>query len=84
MVLLKTSFILYKLAKSPKSILLLGPRQVGKSILIESPQPALTINLGLQSEFLIFTSNPEEALKLTSSFKLKIELSRLNLKYLNP
>lgn len=53
-------FVSPTISKSPKSILLLGPRQVGKSTLLESLSPDLSINLGLQSEFLAFTSNPDE------------------------
>ncbi len=49
-----------KLLKSPKSILILGPRQVGKSTLIESLGPDLTINLGDEKTFLSFKSNPNE------------------------
>lgn len=50
----------HRLSTSSKSILLLGPRQVGKSTLIESLKPELTVNLAQQSEFLAFTSNPSE------------------------
>lgn len=57
---MKTRFLTSKIEESPKSILLLGPRQVGKSTLLESLSPELSINLGLQSEFLAFTSNPDE------------------------
>lgn len=48
------------LLKSPKSILLLGPRQVGKSTLLESMKPDLEINLASQSEYLAFSTNPSE------------------------
>ncbi len=46
--------------KSPKSILILGPRQVGKSTLLLGLNPDLSINLADQTEFLAFTSNPNE------------------------
>lgn len=57
---MKARFISSTIEKSPKSVLLLGPRQVGKSTLLESLSPELSINLGLQSEFLAFNSNPDE------------------------
>ncbi len=49
--------------KSPKSILLLGPRQVGKSTLIHSLKPDLSINLNDESTYLDFKSNPSELLQ---------------------
>jgi predicted AAA+ superfamily ATPase len=48
------------LASSPKSILLLGPRQVGKSTLIQSLKPDLIINLSDDKTFLEFKSDPNE------------------------
>ena len=41
-----------------KSILLLGPRQVGKSTLITSLKPDLTINLADEGEFLSYAKDP--------------------------
>ena len=49
-----------ELKESPKSVLLLGPRQTGKSTLIHSLQPDLAINLANESEFLSFARNPHE------------------------
>src|SRR5471030_2260579 len=46
--------------RSPKSLLLLGPRQVGKSTLIRELNPDLTINLSDDKTFLDFKSNPNE------------------------
>lgn len=48
------------LKNSPKSILLLGPRQVGKSTLIEGLKPDISINLNDEKTFLEFSSNPDE------------------------
>lgn len=45
---------------SRKSILLLGPRQTGKSTLIRSLSPSLSINLALEATFLEFARNPDE------------------------
>ena len=42
-----------------KSVLLLGPRQVGKSTLINSLKPDLEINLADELEFLNYSSRPE-------------------------
>ncbi|MBI3295158.1 MAG: ATP-binding protein [Deltaproteobacteria bacterium] len=43
-----------------KSVLLLGPRQVGKSTLIQSLKPDITLNLANLDTFLRVTSNPSE------------------------
>jgi len=48
------------LQKSKKSLLLLGPRQTGKSTLIGSLKPDLTINLAHEPTYLQFARNPEE------------------------
>lgn len=48
------------IAKSKKSILLLGPRQTGKSTLLHSLDPDLTINLARESTYLEFASRPTE------------------------
>src|SRR5258706_1203338 len=48
------------LTKSTKSILLLGPRQTGKSTLISGLEPDLTINLAHEATYLDFASNPLE------------------------
>ncbi len=48
------------LKESRKSILLLGPRQVGKSTLIESLKPDLIFNLNDDQVFLRFKSNAGE------------------------
>ncbi len=43
-----------------KSVLLLGPRQTGKSTLIKSLKPELSINLIHEPTYLAFASNPSE------------------------
>ncbi|MBI2094130.1 MAG: ATP-binding protein [Candidatus Omnitrophica bacterium] len=48
------------LSQSKRSLLLLGPRQTGKSTLIRSLQPELAINLVDESTYLAFASNPRE------------------------
>ncbi len=48
------------LQRSKKSVLLLGPRQTGKSTLIQSLSPDATITLALESTYLEFARNPEE------------------------
>ncbi len=48
------------LGKSKKSILLLGPRQTGKSTLIQSLGPSLTINFADEKTYLDFARNPSE------------------------
>ena len=69
------------LKKSKKSILLLGPRQTGKSTLIQSLNSELNINLALESTFLKFARNPDELIQRLSAKKYKIvfidEIQRL-------
>ncbi len=48
------------LQRSKRSVLLLGPRQTGKSTLIQSLRPDLTINLAHEPTYLAFASNPGE------------------------
>ena len=48
------------LQRSKKSVLLLGPRQTGKSTLIQALHPALTINLAHEPTYLQFARNPSE------------------------
>lgn len=45
--------------KTKASILLIGPRQTGKSTLIKSLQPDLAINLAQETIFLQFSSQPD-------------------------
>lgn len=53
--------------ESPKSILLLGPRQTGKSTLIKSLKPDITIDLANETEFLKFSSNADELIQRLST-----------------
>jgi predicted AAA+ superfamily ATPase len=48
------------IGKSRKSVLLLGPRQTGKSTLMESLSPDLSVNLAHETTFLAFAQNPSE------------------------
>lgn len=48
------------IASSPKSVLLLGPRQTGKSTLMKSLKPELEINLAQETTYLAFASRPSE------------------------
>ncbi len=69
------------LKRSKKSILLLGPRQVGKSTLMENLDPDLSINLAHEFTYLEFASNPsalEERLgKIKQGTILLDEIQRL-------
>ncbi len=49
-----------KLADATKSFLLLGPRQTGKSTLVASLGPDLSINLAHEATYLEFARNPRE------------------------
>jgi predicted AAA+ superfamily ATPase len=42
----------------PKSVLILGPRQVGKSTLLRSLHPSIVVNLASEREFFRFSSEP--------------------------
>lgn len=66
-----TRLLSEKIKKSPKSILLLGPRQVGKSTLITSLKPDLVINLNDDAVFLNFKSNPNELREIINAAKYK-------------
>jgi uncharacterized protein len=59
-----TRFVAAEIRKTRKSVLLLGPRQAGKSTLINSLKPELTINLADEMEFLTHSSQPDELAKL--------------------
>lgn len=52
--------LLPSLAASTKSVLLLGPRQTGKSTLMAALEPDLTINLAHEPTYLEFARNPSE------------------------
>lgn len=55
-----TRLIAGHLAKSKKSVLLLGPRQVGKSTLVRGLRPDLSVNLAYEQDFIIHSTQPEE------------------------
>jgi predicted AAA+ superfamily ATPase len=46
------------IARAPKSCLLLGPRQTGKSTLLNQLGPDLTLNLSSEAEYFRFSSDP--------------------------
>jgi predicted AAA+ superfamily ATPase len=48
------------LAGAKKSFLLQGPRQTGKSTLVSSLKPDLSINLAHEATYLEFARNPRE------------------------
>ncbi|MGE3756595.1 MAG: ATP-binding protein [Pseudobdellovibrionaceae bacterium] len=60
------------LAKSKKSILLLGPRQVGKSTLIKSLKPDLEINLANEKEFFLFQTELSELERRIEASKARV------------
>jgi predicted AAA+ superfamily ATPase len=59
------------LEKSKKSILLLGPRQTGKSTLIHGLSPDLEINLARESTYLEFARNSKEIEERLAGGKFK-------------
>lgn len=48
-----------KIHKSKKSVLLLGPRQTGKSTLLQNLNPDLIINLARENEYLRYSAQPD-------------------------
>lgn len=56
---------------SKKSLLILGPRQTGKSTLLKSLKPDLTINLAHEPTHLEFVRNPSELEQRLSDKKIK-------------
>ncbi|OGT59415.1 MAG: hypothetical protein A3F43_03885 [Gammaproteobacteria bacterium RIFCSPHIGHO2_12_FULL_42_10] len=69
------------LMRSKKSILLLGPRQTGKSTLMANFNPTISINLARESTYLAFASNAaeleERLIKLKQGTILIDEVQRL-------
>lgn len=59
------------LLNSKKSILLLGPRQVGKSTLIYSLKPDMVINLSREDEYFVFQENKRELEERIEAKQLK-------------
>lgn len=59
------------LRTTKRSVLLLGPRQAGKSTLVKSLSPDLSINLADQLTFFDITSNPNELRELIETKKPK-------------
>lgn len=49
-----------RIANASKSVLLLGPRQVGKSTLLNSLKPDLTVNLASEAEYFTFQAHLSE------------------------
>ncbi len=55
---MRDRFVRERIARARKSVLLLGPRQVGKSTLCRTLDADLYIELADQAEFLSFTRDP--------------------------
>lgn len=53
-------FLYRELRDTRKSVLLLGPRQVGKSTLIKELKPEMEINLAQESEYFLFQTELQE------------------------
>lgn len=60
-----------KIKKSTKSVLLIGPRQTGKSTLIKNLNPDLFINFANEKDFLRFNSDPDLLENLLAAQKYK-------------
>jgi predicted AAA+ superfamily ATPase len=59
------------LKNSPKSVLLLGPRQVGKSTLVKFLKPDIEINLSTQATYLEHIANPNLLAEMSAAIKAK-------------
>lgn len=68
---LLTRLIAPAIKKTKKSVLLLGPRQVGKSTLINSLKPDLVINLADEMELLTYSMHLDELKKIIELEKPK-------------
>lgn len=55
---MRPRFTGHRITASKKSVLLLGPRQVGKSTLCRSLAPDLYVDLADESEFISFAKDP--------------------------
>lgn len=55
---MKARWVADRIASRRQSVLLLGPRQVGKSTLCRALAPALYVDLALQPEFLAYARDP--------------------------
>ena len=64
--------ILNIIKNSKKSILLLGPRQTGKSTLLRGLAPDLVIDLADEREYLRFARNPDEVFQRLEASKPRI------------
>ena len=64
-----TRYLQKLLQRQKKSILLLGPRQTGKSTLLAQLQPDLKINLAREKEFLDHSAHPELIEEMVSNDK---------------
>ena len=61
----------YEIEKFKKSILLLGPRQVGKSTLVKSLNPDLQINFSDEKTLIEFAGQPSSLPDLLERTKAK-------------
>jgi predicted AAA+ superfamily ATPase len=52
-----------RLEKSRRSVLLLGPRQVGKTTLCHSLKPDFSVNLAVETEYLRYSKEPDRLLR---------------------
>jgi predicted AAA+ superfamily ATPase len=67
--MLTQRILLNKISTLNKSILLLGPRQTGKSTLIQALKPEVEINLADQQSFLEHSSDPTLIKKISAQHK---------------
>ncbi len=63
--------LFYEQVKKKKSILLLGPRQVGKTTLIKQLKPQLSLNFAHTTERRRFEKNPDLIIKEVEAFSSK-------------
>ncbi len=66
-----TRLLANTLQRANKSVLLLGPRQTGKSTLVAGLRPDLSINLAHEPTFLEFARNPSELEQRLAALKRK-------------
>lgn len=64
--------ITQQIQSNKRSVLLLGPRQTGKSTLLSSLNPDLSINLARENEFLRYSANPDLFIDQVESSSAKV------------
>ena len=66
---MRDRLVLRRIGSTKKSVLLLGPRQVGKSTLVGALRPALMVNLADETEFFAYAKDPGLLSRRVATFR---------------